>query len=244
MKRFLSLSGLLLLAGTVPALAHGYIPADTVAGHARMVRQLSEAMCTQLSNDHTTKFDALSTPEALQMTQKLFVAGMQRDSVAFIAMMTAAAAEGKEPRAVGETVGRDVVLRLSKMCPGAMPLILRISQTDKAKQAAAAQMPAISDAEKKCLQPLTNDICTGLAAADAKQPFAKLPPPQRRALLAGLMQQAFVAGRPQLLRHYSAAQLNDPKQREVIGQKMAALMLQQTNCANYLLLIGVDEISK
>ena len=244
MKPLLSFFCLLLVAGTLPAPAHQLVPADTVVGHARMVRQLSEAMCAQLSNDHTTKFEALSTPQAMQMTQQLFVGAMQRDSVAFIAMMTTAGAEGKEPRAVGEVVGRDVVLRLSKVCPAALPLILRISQTDQAKQAALARMPAMSEAEKKCLQPLTNTICTGLAAADAKQPFAKLQPAQRHALFAGLMQQAFVVGRPQLLRHYSAAQLNDPRQREGIGQKLAALMLQQANCANYLLLMGADEISK
>lgn len=244
MRHLLSFFFVVLLAGSTPVFARRYAPADTVAGHSRMVRQLSEAMCVQLSSDHTTKFDALSTPDALQMTQQLFVTAMQRDSAAFIAMMTAAAAEGKEPRAVGEVVGRDVVLRLSKMCPAAMPLILRISQTDQAKQAAAARMPAISDAEKKCLQPLAGNICAGLIAADAKHPFAKLPPAQRHALFTGLMQQAFVAGRPQLLRYYSAAQLNDPKRREEIGQKLAALMLQQTNCANYLLLVGTDEISK
>lgn len=234
----------LLLAGSTSAFARRCAPADTVAGHSRMVRQLSEAMCTKLSNDHTTKFESLSTPDALQMTQQLFITAMQRDSVAFMAMMTMAAAEGKEPRAVGEVVGRDVVLRLSKMCPASMPLILRLSQTDQAKQAAAAKMPAISDAEKKCLQPLTSNICTQLSAADAKQSFAKLQPVQRNALFTKLMQQAFVAGRPQLLRYYSAAQLSDPKRREEIGQKMAALMLQQPNCANYLLLVGTDEISK
>ncbi len=62
--------------------------------------------------------------------------------------------------------------------------------------------------------------------------------------MVGLLQQALIAGRPQLLHYYSAAQLSDPKRREEIGQKLAALMLQQPNCANYLLLIGVDEISK
>lgn len=244
MKRLLLFCGLLLMAGTTPVLARRCAPADTVAGHARIVRQLSEAMCAQLSSDHTTKFEALSTPEAMQMTQQLFITAMQRDSVAFMGMMTAAVAEGKEARAVGEVIGRDVVLRLGKMCPAAMPLILRISQTDQAKQAAAARLPVISDAERKCLQPLSANICAGIAAADAKQPFAKLQPAQRHVLFAGLMQQAFVAGRPHLLRYYSAAQLNDPKRREEIGQKLAGLMLQQTNCANYLLLIGTDEISK
>ncbi len=53
--------------------------------------------------------------------------------------------------------------------------------SDRAKQAAVAKMPAISDAEKKYFQPLTSNICTQLAAADARQPLAKLQPAPRHA---------------------------------------------------------------
>ena len=219
-------------------------PADTVAGHARMVRQLSEAMCTQLANDHVTKFEVMATPAALQMTQELFITAMKRDSVAFMAMMTTASEQGRSAQSVGQEVGKDVVLRLSKTCPAAMPLILRLSQTEQAKQAATAKVPLISETEKKALQPLANHICAQLTAAETKQPFAKLLPEQRKALFTTLMQKEFITNRASLLRYYSAAQLSDQQRREEIGQKMAALMLQQNDCTKYLLLVGVDEMNK
>ena len=246
MKFLLVLLCLVVLRPATKAHADtgGSAPVDTVAGHARMVRKLSEAMCAQLANDHTTNFETMATPAAMQMTQEMFVTAMKRDSVAFIAMITTASEQGQSAQLVGQEVGKDVVLRLSKSCPAAMPLILRLSQTEQAKQAVTAKVPPISEIEKKALQPLANHICAQLAAAETKQPFAKLLPEQRRALFTTLMQKEFIANRAGLLRYYSVVQLNDPQRQEEIGQKMAALMLQQNDCTKYLLLVGVDEINK
>ena len=246
MKFLLVLLCLVVLRPATQALAApgSTAPADTVAGHARMVRKLSEAMCAQLANDHTTNFEAMATPAALQMTQEMFITAMKRDSVAFIAMITTASEQGRSAQSVGQEVGKDVVLRLSKSCPAALPLILRLSQTEQAKQAVTAKVPPISETEKKALLPLASHICVQLAAAETRQPFAKLLPEQRKALFTTLMQKEFITNRAGLLRYYSAAQLSDPQRREEIGQKMAALMLQQNDCTKYLLLVGVDEISK
>ena len=63
-------------------------------------------------------------------------------------------------------------------------------------------------------------------------------------MFTSLMQKEFITNRASLLRYYSAAQLSDQQRREEIGQKMAALMLQQNDCTKYLLLVGVDEINK
>ena len=231
-------------ATSVLARSSSAAPADTVAGHARMVRQLSETMCRQLSSDHTTSFAAMSSPAALQMTQELFVTAMKRDSVAFIALMATATEQGVSAQAVGQAVGKDVVVRLSQTCPAALPLIVRLTQTEQAKQAMANTVPDVSEAEKKVLQPLVTHLCAQLAAADARQPFAKRTAAQRGEVFTQLMQKEFVGGRPQLLKYYSAAQLNEVPRREEIGRKMAALMLAQSSCAGYLLLMGADEISK
>ena len=246
MKFLLVLLCLVALRPTTKVYAAngGAAPVDTVAGHARMVRQLSEAMCTRLTSDHTTNFETMTTPAAMQMTQEMFITAMKRDSVAFIAMVTTASEQGQSAQSVGQEVGKDVVLRLSRICPAALPLIMRLSQTEQAKQAAAAKVPPVSETEKKALQPLANHICAQLATAETKQPFAKLLPEQRSALFATLMQKEFITNRAGLLRYYSAAQLNDQQRREEIGQKLAALMLQQNACTKYLLLMGVDEISK
>ena len=246
MKHLLPICCAAVLALVNPARAARSLPApaDTVAGHARMVQKLSTAMCTQLTNDHATDFAKMTPPAAMQFTQQLFVTAMQHDSSAFIAMMTTATEHGQTAQSVGEQVGKDVVLTLSRTCPVAMPLILRLSQTEQAQQAATAKIPAVTDVEKKALQPLATHFCTQLAAADAKQSFAKLAPAQRMALFTSLMQKEVTAGRPQLLRYYSAAQLNDGQKREEIGQKIAGLMIQQESCTQYLLLIGVDELNK
>jgi len=220
------------------------VPVDTVAGHAHMVKVMSESMCAQLTNDHATNFATISTAEAMQLTQQLFVTAMKRDSVGFLAMVAKGSEQGITAQAVGQQLGHDVVIRLSKVCPVAMPLILRLSQTDQAKAAMADKIPAVSEVEKKALQPLTTRICAQLTAANAKNAFAKLSTTQRKDLFTKLMQEAFVVGRPQLLRHYTAAQLANPKKMEEIGQKMAALMLQQSDCAGYLLQMGADEMSK
>lgn len=220
------------------------VPVDTVVGHAHMVKVMSESMCAQLANDHATNFATIGTTEAMQLTQQLFITAMKRDSVSFLAMVAKGSEQGTTAQAVGQQLGQDVVIRLSKMCPVAMPLILRLSQTDQAKAAIKESIPAVPEAEKKALQPLTTRICAQLTAANAKTAFAKLSTTQRTDLFTKLMQEAFVVGRPQLLRYYTAAQLSDPKKMEEIGRKIATLMLQQSDCAGYLLQMGADEMSK
>jgi hypothetical protein len=219
-------------------------PADTVVGHAQLVRKLEQALCTKLSNDRTTKFADLTTDQAMQLTQQLFTEVMQHDSVAVLAMMEKGAQQNLQPQQIGQLLGRDVVVSLSKTCPASLPLIARLSQTEQAQQAVAAQQPAISEPEKKALQPLATHLCAQLALADAKTPLTKQTPTQRNALFTNLIQKEFITGRPQLLRYYSAAQLADQTRMEEIGQKIAFLMLAQKNCAPYIMLMGADNVSK
>ena len=241
---FIYLIGLLALTNRAVAAPGITVPADTVAGHGRMVRLLSEAMCTHLGNDHTTAFDKMTSPAARQMTQQLFVAAMQRDSVVFIALIIEGTKQGKTAQVVGQELGRDVIITLGHNCPAALPLIVRLSQTAEVQKLAADKIPAITEVEKKILQPLATRICAQLTAVDAKESFGKLPAARRNAIFTSLMQKEFVAGRPQLLRYYSAAQLNDPQRRGEIGQKIAGLMLNQNSCSGFMILVGLDEMSK
>ena len=236
--------GLFALANPAQAARRAPAPADTVAGHARLVRKLSQELCNKLSNDHKTNFAGLTTDQALQLTQQLFTEVMQHDSVAVLAMMAKGAQQNIQPQQVGQLLGRDMVVSLSKSCPASLPLIARLSQTEQAKQVIADQQPTISEAEKKALQPLATHLCAQLALADAKAPLAKQTPAQRSTLFTSLIKKEFTTGRPQLLRYYSAAQLADQPRMEEIGQKIAFLMLAQPDCATYILQMGADNTDK
>ncbi|MGI4740924.1 MAG: hypothetical protein ACRYG7_37630 [Janthinobacterium lividum] len=168
--------GLLVLANPAQAARRPQAPADTVAGHARLVRKLSQELCTTLTNDHTTAFASLSTDQAMQLTQQLFTTAMQRDSVALLAMMEKAVQQNLAPQQVGQLLGRDVVVSLSKTCPASLPLLARLSQTEQAQQAMGAARPNVSETEKKILQPMATHLCTQLGAANAKAALANQTP--------------------------------------------------------------------
>ncbi|WP_201984114.1 hypothetical protein [Hymenobacter rubidus] len=237
--------GLLAVASSTHATARPQpAPADTVAGHSRMVRKLSDAMCTGVTNDHTTNFAQLSPPAAMQLTQQLFVQAMKQDSAAFLAIITAGSKQGQTAQQVGQELGKDVVVRLARICPAAMPLVLRLGETAQAQQAAKTKLPTTTDTEKKVLQPLANHLCAQLDAATAKQAFEKMPVAQRGALFIKLIQQEFLANRTKLLTYYSKAQLDDDQQREEIGKKIGGLMVEQGTCAKYLVVVGMDYINE
>ena len=65
MKKMLLLGtlGLLIFCSSAPAVSCPVAPADTVAGHARMVKKIHAAMCTSVSNDRTTAFDKMTPPD-------------------------------------------------------------------------------------------------------------------------------------------------------------------------------------
>jgi len=198
-------------------------------------------MCTQLANDHVTAIDKLGKPETLKFTEQLFTTALQADSVALLSMMAAGAKQNQSAQMMGQQLGRDAMVQLSKNCPAALPLILKLGQTDQAKQAAMASLPAASAAEKKVLQPLANNLCARLSAADAKAPLLKRTAAERENLLVTAIQQEIKASRPGLLRYYSAAQLADKPALEEIIKKVCGLMVAQDTCASYLTLMGVDK---
>ena len=236
--------GLFAFLNSAKAFFRTTAPLDTVAGHSRMVRKIHDAICTSITNDRAAAFDQMTPPDAIQYMQQLFVKAVQRDSVAFLALINSASKKGMSSQSVGMQLGKDVVVMMSRTCPAALPLITRLSQSEQAKQAAGTAMPVVTEVEKKVLQPITAKICTQLTAADAKQALSKRTPSQRNELFTTIMVKEFQAGRAQLLRYYSAAQLNDEQQRQEIGKKIGVLMLEEKGCGGYIVLIGADEISK
>jgi hypothetical protein len=138
MKYFLLWCSWGLLALVSPARATT-APADTVAGHAQLVRKLSQSFCTKLTNDHTTKLMDLSAAQVAELTQRLYTEAMRHDSVAVLALMEKGVQQNLPPEQVGQQLGQDVVLWLGRNCPAALPLITRLTQTEQYQQTLEAQ---------------------------------------------------------------------------------------------------------
>jgi len=237
MKHFFFCLGLGALAFINPARATT-TPADTVAGHAHLVRKLSQALCTKLSADHTTSFAALTSAQAMQLTQQLFTEAMQHDSVAVMAMMEKGVQQNLPPQQVGQLLGKDVVISLGQNCPASLPLITRLVQTEQGQQTLAAQQAAaMSATEKKVLQPVAAALCSQLSLSTTKVPFAKLSSAQQQRVFGAAMQQAFKQNTPQLRKYYGDAQLDKKLRSGEIDNKVGLLTASQGDCAQYMLLL-------
>lgn len=247
MKQQVLLCIISLLAFACPARAAGLplaLPTDTVAGHTHLVRRVSNTLCTRLASDRSIALDKLTPPGAMQLIKEMFTSAFQADSVALGALMAEAAKVGIGPQQVGQEVGKDVILQLSRSCPAALPLLTLLGQTEQVQKVAAMRAGDIGELEKKSLQPLANAMCTELTASNAKTPLLKLAPAQRYRVYEQIFDKAFAANRAVLLRYYSVAQLDDSQSRRAIGEKMSYLMMQQPTCAQHLMLLGADELSR
>lgn len=231
MKHFFLYCGLGLLAFANPAQAIT-APSDTVAGHAYLVRKLSQALCTKLTNDHTTNYVALTSTQAMQHTQQLFTEAMQHDSAAVLALMEKGTQQNLPPQQVAQLLGQDVVIALGRNCPASLPLITRLMQTEQGQQTLAAQQAAaMSAAEKKVLQPIAAALCSALALNDAKNPFAKLSPAQQQQTFGAALQKAFRQNTPQLRNYYGDAQLDKKLRSGELDTKIGLLTPAQGACA-------------
>lgn len=219
-------------------------PTDTLPGHAQLVRAISASLCTQLANDHTTNVAKMSSPDAMAYVQGLFVKAMQADSVHLLAMMSAAAERGIQPMQVGQALGRDAMLEITKNCPASRPLAVRLSQTEQGQQAMAANMPKLAAAEQKALLPVTVALCAELDASNAKTPFAQLTPAGRQRVFIAAMQKAFKLHTAALNRFYGPAKLDELLRSGEFDGKVASLMAQQGKCSQYLVLIGSDRLAE
>lgn len=119
-------------------------PADTVAGHARMVRRISQEMCTALNADHTTNFQTMSQEQAMAYIQKLLMPALMSDTTSLMNMARLGALQNMTPQDVGRQVGQDAFVVLRRDCPAVLPLASRFAQ-----QPAAAPAPAPATAPKR-----------------------------------------------------------------------------------------------
>ncbi|MFD1873913.1 hypothetical protein [Hymenobacter bucti] len=150
MKKLLLLfaASLALLSQSAQAAGHPTAPADTLMGHSRMVRRMSNEMCTALNADHTTNFQALTQEQAIAYIQKLLMPALMSDSTSLMKMAQLGALQNITPQDIGRQVGQDAFLMLRRDCPAVLPLANRFVQ-----QPAAAPAPAADPKRKPAARP-------------------------------------------------------------------------------------------
>jgi len=138
-------TSLALLSQAAPAHATSRpsAPADTIAGHSRMVRRMSTEMCTALNADHTTNFQTMTKEQAMAYIQKLLMPALMNDSTSLMKMAQLGALQNMTPQDIGRQVGQDAFVMLRRDCPAVMPLANRFAQ-----QPAAAPVPATAPKRK------------------------------------------------------------------------------------------------
>jgi|GEM_PF-5395772 len=147
MKRLLLAASFALLSQA--AQAHPLTtPADTIEGHARMVRRMSQEMCTALNADHTTNFQTMTKEQGIAYIQKLLMPALLRDSASLMNMARLGAQQNLSPQDIGRMVGQDAFVVLRRDCPAVLPLANLFAQPP-----AAAPAPAPAPKRKPAARP-------------------------------------------------------------------------------------------
>jgi hypothetical protein len=124
-------------------------PADTIQGHARMVRRMSQEMCTALNADHTTNFQTMTQEQAMAYIQKLLMPALMSDTTSLMNMARLGAQQNITPQDIGRMVGQDAFVMLRRDCPAVLPLANRFAQ----QPAAPAPAPAAAPKRKPATRP-------------------------------------------------------------------------------------------
>ena len=119
MKKLLLAASFVLLGQAAQARA---IPTDTIEGHARMVRRMSQEMCVALNADRTTNFQAMTREQGIAYIQQLLLPALTRDSTSLMKMAQLGAQQNLSPQDIGRMVGQDAFVELRRNCPAVLPL--------------------------------------------------------------------------------------------------------------------------
>lgn len=242
MRYFFTFGFLSLLLAGLPAAAQT-APADTVRGQARVVQLLAATLCTRIEEAGRTRpFEQLTAQEADALFTNLMVTGMSEQADAFMALMSEGEKRNLTSHELGQRVGRATVLRLSTSCPGSMALVMRTSAAQREAGAHAKSMNNISAEEKVLLQPMADSACAQLAVRDAREPLRNLSPAARKQEMGRVLQTLMLKNMPALLKLYSLEQIGDQAKMEMIGIKLASLMM--TQCPTYLIMLGQDVMNE
>ncbi|GAB2962576.1 hypothetical protein GCM10027048_33980 [Hymenobacter coalescens] len=233
MKLFYSLVFLCLFAATTGWAAAPVAAGDTATGHTRAVRILSAALCAKIvqAGEQRPLAD-LSGAESKALLTQLMTETMGEH----MEMLTPMFAERKKNQAASEALGRDMVLRLARECSAAQGLVMRMGIAE------VKDKPVVNDNEKAVLSLITTDICQRLEKKNAEHPLDKMTKAERESTFATAMQGAILAHMEDLANTYGLKSIQKQSEMERVGKKIGFMMAEQ--CSNYLLMLGLDSVSK
>jgi len=237
MKHALRLYIAALAAGLLTTLAaHAApAPADTVPGQARFTHRMSAGMCDRLAQEgQKTDLSKLTGPESEALLKRVLLGAMGDSFTEFSVLMEKA--PGGTAGDLGRAIGEQAVIEMVQRCPSAAPLVAKVGsmRTGTAIEVAPAERPT--------LLAIAQAACKQLDAENAKQPFDKLTPAQRGAVLQRVLGGAFLSSSNELTAQYGEGVMEDRAKGEEIGKKIALLMLEA--CPTYILQAGQDELAR
>jgi hypothetical protein len=235
MKQTVRLHLAALSAGLLTTLAaHAApAPADTVPGQARFTHRMSAGMCEKLTQEgQKTDLTKLTAAESEALFKSLMLKTMGDNFTEFSALMEKPSSLSSAE--LGRNIGEQAVLDLIAHCPSAGPLVAKMGGARLGKSV------EITAAERPTLLVVAQAACKQLDVENAKQPFGQLTPAQRNTLIQQTLVAAFVNSSTELTDQYGEDVMADRAQGEVVGKKIALLMLEI--CPVYIMEIGRDEI--
>jgi hypothetical protein len=211
------------------------LPIDTVAGQAHFTHMLSAGMCTRLAQEsQKADLTQLTGPESEALLKRLMLGAMGDNFTEFSTLMEKAG-QGETAR-LGQAIGAQAVVEMVQRCPSAGALMAKIGGNHLKGNY------ELSATERSVLLPITQAACQRLDAENAKQPFAKLTPAQRGALVQQALGAALLTNSQALIEQYGDEVMESGEQGEEIGKKVGLLMLEV--CPNYILEVGRDEMAR
>ena len=235
MKQTVRLYRAALVAGLLatPAARAAAMPADTVAGQARFTHRMSAGMCERLAQEsQKTDLSKLTGAESEELFKKLMLSTLGENLADFSALTEKTTSISHS--ALARPMGAHAVVVLWAPCPRAAALMAKWGGARLGKSV------QITDAERPTLLVVAQAACKQLDVENAKQPFGQLTPAQRNTLIQQTLVAAFVNSSIELTDQYGEDVMADRAQGEVIGKKIALLMLEI--CPVYIMEIGRDEI--
>ncbi|RYY14417.1 MAG: hypothetical protein EOO36_14295 [Cytophagaceae bacterium] len=233
MKPLLLLLGLGLAAvvsQAQPTTISAALPPDTVAGHAQLLRAMSEGLCEKLdAASQRLDFKALPSAQSDKLMRKLTNELVLENRAQFEQLRKRVARPRR--RLYFSLLGREAILRMADTCPSAGTFL-----TDLNYEGRSDKSP-LSDAERAMLLPITEDVCQRLSVENARVPLARRSEAETKLVVGAAIRESLQAHAADLNKYYGHDIMDNPLYLGNAGERMAMLMFGR--CSSYLLMLSL-----
>ena len=206
------------------------LPPDTVAGHARLLRIMSEGYCEKLqAASQRLNFRSMKTGESDKMVRKLTTELLLENRSQFLLLRKQVARPQR--RLYFSLLGRDALLRMADTCPSAPTFLTDLNYeglTDKSPMSAA---------ERAVLLPITEEVCQRIMVEDARQSLARQSEADAKAVISAAIRESIQAHAADLNSYYGNDIMNDSQRLGDASERMGLLMFEK--CPRYLLMLSL-----